>query len=102
MLILTGDFNINMLDVCHPLTKQFNELLYMFDLKQHVDKPTRIAQRSSSCLDLTISNFPKCVTYTNVLPCPSISDHDDSYACLNIRTTRFVPRYKYIRIEKNY
>ena len=74
----------------------------MFDLKQHIDKPTRISQRSSSCLDSIISNFPKCVTYTNVLPCPSISDHDGPYACLNIRTTRFVPRYKYIRIEKNY
>ena len=46
MLNLIVDFKINMLQVdgCHPLTKQFNDLLYMFDLKQHIDKPTRISQ----------------------------------------------------------
>ena len=31
-----------------------------------------------------------------------ISDHDAPYACLNVRVNRFVPRYKYIRHEKNF
>ena len=63
MLNLAVNFKINTLEVdgCHPLTKQFNDLLYMFDVKQHIDKPTRISQRSSSCLVLIISNLPKCV-----------------------------------------
>lgn len=36
-----------------------------------------------------------------VLPCPEISDHDAAYIIVNIRVPRFVPRFKYIRNEKN-
>ena len=31
-----------------------------------------------------------------------ISDHDAPYVCINVRITRFVPRYKFIRNEKNF
>ena len=31
-----------------------------------------------------------------------ISDHDVPYVCINVRITRFVPRYKFIRNEKNF
>ena len=31
-----------------------------------------------------------------------ISDHDARYVCINVRITRFVPRYKFIRDEKNF
>ena len=39
--------------------------------------------------------------HTDVLPCLSICNHDVPYAIINIRVTRFAPRYKYIRNEKN-
>ena len=45
--------------------------------------------------------MPQRVTHTDVIPCPHISDHDTPYICLNVRVTRFMPRYKYIRDERN-
>lgn len=102
LLILTGDFNINMLDLNNSLTQQFNELLYMFDLTQHINEPTRISPKSATCIDLIISSNPKSITFTDVLPCTNISDHEGPYVCINVRTTRFIPRYKYIRNEKQY
>ena len=36
-----------------------------------------------------------------MLPCPCISDHDAPYVCKNVRVTHFIPRYKYIRDERN-
>ena len=42
------------------------------------------------------------MSHCDVLPCPLISDHDAPYACINARFTRFVPRYKYIRNERDF
>ena len=42
------------------------------------------------------------ITYTDVRPCPLVSDHSAPYVCVNARVTRFLPRYKYIRNERNY
>ena len=101
-------FNIEMSGLFHDILFYFicyilyNDLLYMFDLTQHIDKPTRISPKSATCIDLIISNNPKRVTFNDVLPCTNISDHDGPYACINIRTTRFMQRYKYIRNESQF
>ena len=42
------------------------------------------------------------MTHTGVLPCPTISDHDAPYACINVRITRFEPRFKIIRNERQF
>ena len=46
--------------------------------------------------------MPAQITPCDVLPCPLISDHDAPYACVNARVTRFVPRYKYTRDERDF
>ena len=100
LLIITGDMNIDILKPSDSLAKKYNDLLYTFNLTQHVEKATRTTQVSETLIDHIISNDPKRVTYTNVLPCSNVSDDDGSYACLNIRAERFVPRYKMIRNER--
>ena len=42
------------------------------------------------------------MTYSSVLPCSTISDHDGPYACINIRVNRFQPRFKWLRNEKQF
>ena len=37
-----------------------------------------------------------------MLPCPTLSDHDAPYACINIRVTRFQTRYKLLCNEKHF
>ena len=71
------------------------------NLTNHVTKPTRVTPTCKSTIDHIISNTPSRIMHTDVLPCLSICNHDVPYAIINIRVTRFAPRYKYIRSEKN-
>ena len=103
LLVVTGDINIDTLKPDSPLTKQYSDILRMYDLEQIVTKPTRITAKSKTLIDHFItnhSNHAKKVTHTNVLPCPLISDHSASYICVNARVTRFVPRHTFIREER--
>ena len=61
-----------------------------------------ITTTTKTLIDHIISNIPSRVTYTSVLHCPVISDHDAPYACVNVRVIRFQPRYKMIRDEKQF
>ena len=40
--------------------------------------------------------------YSNVLSCPSISDHDAPYTIPKVTTNKYQPRYKLIRDMKNF
>ena len=73
-------------------------------LQKFVSKPTRTTctQHSSTLIDHIITNIPNQVTHTDVISSLMISDHDAPYVCINVRITRFVPRYKFIRNEKNF
>ena len=57
-------------------------------------------------MDYIIINLSNCnrVTYTNVLPRPSINDHDGpyGYVTINVPETPYAPRYKMLRHEQNY
>lgn len=77
-------------------------MLESLNLHQHVEQPTRITANSKTLIDHIISNIPSRVTHTGVLPCPTISDHDAPYACINVRITRFEPRFKIIRNERQF
>ena len=40
--------------------------------------------------------------HTDVLPSPLVSNHDATYATINIKVTRFQTRHKFIRNLKNF
>ena len=68
-------------------------------LNQLIKEPTR---RGKTLIAHIVTNIPKKVTATGVLPCPEISDHDVAFIIVNVRVPRFIPRFKYIRNEKNF
>ena len=88
-LILTGDFNIDLLQPDAALKKRYLDLLDRFHLSQHVKKPTRTTPTSRTLIDHIISNEPKRVTHTGVLPCSNISDLDGPYALIFVRIDLF-------------
>ena len=79
MLLLAGDINLDMFRPEMSEMKrcnEYNELLDSLNLKQMVTKATRIAKTSKTLIDHIITNAPKRITHTEVLPCPLVSDRD--------------------------
>ena len=95
-MILAGDTNID-LPKQDPVSTKYTELLTTFKLTQVIREPTR---QGKTLIDHIATNIPKKVAASGVLPCPEISDHDAPYIIVNIRVTRFIPRFKYIRYDK--
>ena len=102
MLLLAGDIDLDMFRPEMSEVKRYNELLDPLNLKQMVTKATRIMKTSETLIDYVITNVPKRITYTEVLPCPLVIDHDALYACMNERITLYTPRHKLIRNEKRF
>ena len=67
-----------------------------------VTVPTRVTSSSRTLIDHIITNQPSTITYTGVIPCGIVSDHDGPFACINVRVPRYQPRYKYVRNLKNF
>lgn len=97
-ILVTGDTNINLLDHESNETKLYLDTIEHLGLQQHITNPTR---KGRKLIDHIISNVQH-IHHQDVLPCDEISDHDAVYVICNIRTPRFQPRYKYIRIEKDF
>ena len=71
-----------------------------YDLNNHISKATRIGKK---LIDHIISNIPaNKILHSDVLPCPTISDHDAPYIIANMPVNKFETRYKYIRNLKNF
>ncbi len=92
LLILTGDVNINMLRPDKSDVKHYIEVLDSLNMKprQVVTKATRTTKSTMTLIDHVVINLPKCVTYTEALPCPLVSDHDAPYITVNARVMRFI------------
>ena len=76
-------------------------MLNQFNLKQIVDKPTRVTKDTALLIDYIIISHPELVKFTDILPCNDISHHDGPYAFLNVRMPRDEPWFKMIRDEKS-
>ena len=83
------------------LARKYQAMLDVFGLHQMVSKPTRVTRTSKTLLDHIVTNYPRTFTFTDVIPCSTVADHDAPFACINVRIPRFKPRFKYIRNEKN-
>ena len=89
--MIMGDFNCNYKkkNDCSSLKSIFS----MFNFKQMINKPTRIAQGSSTLIDLLFSNEPQNISVTNTFPM-SLSDHKligGIYEDLNLTPTYVNP-----------
>ena len=102
LFMIVGDMNINILDDANPVVMKYVNILQSFNLTQHISQPTRSTAVSRTLIDHLITSNPSKISHAAVLPCDSISDHDAVYATVNVRVSKFTPRYKYIRNEKSF
>ena len=99
--IILGDFNTDFFD--NP-SKHLLNILNMYQLHQLINSPTRITETTSSCLDLIITQSPRIVKYTDILP-SFCSDHSVPCAVLqqpkhhSHRFKRTI--YNYEKLDKN-
>ena len=87
--------NIDMRKPSDNLTRNYKTLLEALSLKHIVTKPTRVT-RTSKTLNNHINivvNFPQNITYTDVIPCSMVGDHDAPFACIILRVPRFQPHF---------
>ena len=94
-IIITGDTNIVYLKPSAAL-KRYKEVIETYNFKQYITIPTR---KGTKIIYHVITNLQenKFIT-TNVLPCPTVSDHDALYIITNIPETRI----KYIGNMKDF
>lgn len=95
-LILIGDFNYdlsNQLDNLSNQARNFRNILYMHNLVNIIEKPTRVTDVSSTTIDLIITSqnpvgpkITKSGTHS-----PGISDHDLIYTVLELAKPRRTP-----------
>ena len=97
--IITGDSNIDLL-ASTKIQKRYIEVLETYDLNNHITKATWTGKK---LIDHIISNIPSNkILHSNVLPCPTISDHDAPHIIANMSVNKFETRNKYIRKLKNF
>ena len=96
---ITGDRNIDYLKPSVAL-KRYKEVIETYKFKQQITIPTC---KGTKIIDHIITNLQenKLIT-TNVLPCPTVSDHDALYIITNIPGIKFQTRTKYIRNMKHF
>ena len=84
LLVVFSDMNTDLMpgrkDI--PFTRQYLTMLSSLNLHQHVTKLTRTTKNSSTLIDHIISNSPEWITFTDVLPCPLLSNHNAVYPCV--------------------
>jgi len=70
---VVGDFNINLIGKLGHTSKQFVDIAKSFDLDIKIRTPTRVTQRSESCIDNVLTDLPECVAEVLMT---HLSDHD--------------------------
>ena len=84
-IMIAGDSNIDLLAPTE-IQKRYIEVLETYDLNNHITKANRIGEK---IINHIISSIPANRTlYSNVLPCPTINDHDAPYTVIVIEGTR--------------
>ena len=72
MIIIAGDFNINLNSDSGESTQRYKQIVHIFSLKQHINKPTR---KNKTLMDHICSNIPTNVVHSDVLHTDEISGH---------------------------
>ena len=102
-MVLTGDFNYDLLTAKSKTQdcKQLKNLFKVFNFKQFITDPTRIAQHSSSLLDLMSTNCPRNISYSGVIT-SCLSDHDMVYVVRKINWKKAPAQFITYRSYANY
>ena len=82
-MLIMGDFNHDMLKF-NPNSKLLR-ILTKYNIQNMINEPTRITQKSQTCIDLILTNHSSIIINTEVLP-PFCSDHCSITAEVNFKT----------------
>ena len=97
-IILTGETNIDLLSSSTALD-MYEQMLDTYQFSCHLNKTAR---KCKMLIDHISSNISKNkILYSEILPCPTISDHDTPYIVIKLPTNKFEIRQKFIRKLKN-
>ena len=92
-LLISGDFNLHVNDVCDTTVTRFLQLIESFNLKQHVCEPMH---RSGHILDLLITRADESIASAVNVTDPCLSDH------LAVRCFLSLPKTAFERKEIQY
>ena len=86
ILIITGDFNINLLDINEKqIFREYFEILLSYGMFPTISLPTRITQNSATLIDQMFTNSDeKCSHFSGII-LSDISDHLPYFYCINIQ-----------------
>jgi hypothetical protein len=94
-IIITGDFNCDMLqdsNYRNNNSKRLDDLLDIYQLQQHIDKPTRTTDSTKTLIDIIITKSDDTKTSDSGVIALGISDHDLVYICRKIGVPRETPK----------
>lgn len=104
-ILITGDFNINLLNIENAGVENFYSVLETFNLKQIIEVPTRVTETSESLLDLIIVSMEEDIVEKGVIE-NELSDHHLTHCTLQVCGGRGGPRiftyrnFKHFEYEK--
>jgi endonuclease/exonuclease/phosphatase family metal-dependent hydrolase len=80
-IIITGDFNCDLLkkDYVNPNIKMMKDLIDIYQLQQHIDKPSRTTNYSQTLIDLILTKIEDNKTIDSGVIELGISDHSLVY-----------------------
>lgn len=100
-IIITGDFNIDLLKNADSCVFTYTNLLASYGLQQHVQQPTHVTSNSSTLIDHVICTEGTPITFCKTIDASEISDHSCVATCFNFKV-KVKPVYKIIRDEKTF
>ena len=96
-IFIMGDFNDDLLAKGNNLNRVARNL----NLKQVIDKPTRITRNSSTLLDVVLTNKVEMILKSDVEP-SNVADHEIISIVINILKPKHEPIVRTYRSHKNY
>lgn len=97
-IILSGDFNINMIDVNESKTKCLNQFLVCNSLTNLITQPTHFTAHSSTLIDLICSDGP--VLNTEIDHVVELGGHAMVFINLSIKACKIPPKILFTRSLK--
>ena len=96
-IFVMGDFNDDLLNKGNNL----NKIIRNFNLKQVIDKPTRITRNSTTLLDVCLTNNAEMIIKSDVEP-SCVADHEVISIVINIHKPKHEPVIRTFRNHKDY
>nr|XP_022909137.1 uncharacterized protein LOC111420393 [Onthophagus taurus] len=101
-VLCLGDINIDMSNLNDNDALRFNDMIEGIDIKQLMDKPTRVTPKTSKIIDIILTSNLDLITHVDTLNADAISDHELIYCKLTFIKSTEQPTFKRYRDFGNF